>query len=64
MCGTKISIMSERTYTKISNEFGIVICRHCNKEIKIEDDYVWKESGHNAKSKRYHLKCAKEVNII
>lgn len=64
MCANRISIMSQRTYNKISNENGIVTCRRCNKEIKIEDDYVWKESGHNAKSKRYHLRCAKEVNII
>jgi|GEM_PF-3942399 len=64
MCGNRFSVMTERTRNKIIRENGIITCRRCGKEIKIEEDYVWKESGSSIKSKRYHIDCAKEVNII
>jgi len=62
--GNRISRMSSQIHSKIEREFGKVICRRCGKEIKIEEDYLWKESGNNSKTKRYHIKCAKEVNIL
>jgi hypothetical protein len=60
-----IYIVSSSTLAKIQN-IGTNICPKCHKNIELRDEVVSKISGcnHNRHAIIYHIKCAKELNII
>jgi hypothetical protein len=42
---------------------GLKICYRCGKQFEVNEEILAKTSS-NGKSKRYHIKCAIEVNLI